>query len=284
MDDPERSAEQLFLRYLDQIEALLRIVARRYSLRGDEPEEFGAWVKLKIVEDDYAVLQKFRGEAKLRTYLTTVFLRLAKDWLIARRGKWRPSAHAHREGLAAVQLETLISYEGRTVDEAVEVVKRNFAARESRAELHRLAEELPQHPVRSHVSLEVMQEPTANLGADRAVAESEREARSAEVSEALTTTLGELDRDDRLLLQMHFGRGMTVASIARLLDEPQRPLYSRLTRLLKTLREGLESRGVGLEEVRQLFGWVDGEIEVDYGIDHSVMEQSTSVPSQGGEA
>ena len=294
MDQAELSAEQLFLRYLDQIESLLMIVARRYALHGDEPEEFGAWVKLKIVEDDYAVLRKFRGEAKLRTYLTTVFVRLAKDWLIARRGKWRPSAHALRAGVSAVQLETLISYEGRTIDEAVEMVKRNFAARESREELRRVAEELPRHPPRSHVSLEAMQEPSSDMAADRGVVETEREARADEVSNALSEVLAELDHEDRTLLEMHYGRGMTVAAIARLLDVLQRPLYSRLARLHRTLRADLESRGVDLDMVRQLFGWVDGEIDVDYGLeddegpeddegldDDAVKPHDASVPMAG---
>ena len=290
MDQAEQSAEQLFLRYLDQIETLLMIVARRYALHGDEPEEFGAWVKLKMVEDDYAVLRKFRGEAQLRTYLTTVFVRLAKDWLIARRGKWRPSALAQREGVSAVQLETLISYEGRTIDEAVEVVKRNFAPRESREELRRVAEELPRHPPRCHVSLEALQEPSGDMGADRGVIESEREERADEVSKALSAALAEVDHEDRNLLELHYGRGMTVASISRLLDTPQRPLYSRLARLHKTLRGGLESRGVDLESVQQVFGWVGGELDVDYGLagsqdddlsDDAVKPHDPSVPIAG---
>ena len=286
MDQADPSAEQLFLRYLDQIESLLMIVARRYALHGDEPEEFGAWVKLKLVEDDYAVLRKFRGEAKLRTYLTTVFVRLMKDWLIARRGKWRPSAQAQRAGVSGVRLESLISYDGRTIDEAIEVVKQNFSARESREELRRVAEELPQHPPRSQVSLEALSEPTGDQAADRGVVESEREAQAHVVSKALSEALADQDPEDRLLLQMHYGRGMTVASIARLLDEPQRPLYSRLTRLHKALRVGLQSRGVDLSSVQQLFGWAEGELDVDYGLDDrigdaAVKPDGPSVPIAG---
>lgn len=285
MDDHEQSAEQLFLRYLDQIEALLRIVARRYSFRGDEPEDFSSWVKLKIIEDDYAVLRKFRGEAQLRTYLTTVFVRLAKDWIIARRGKWRPSARAQRGGVSAVRLETLISFEGRSVEEAIEVVKRNFAAPESRADLQRMAEDLPQHPPRSHVSLEKVGEPSDDQRADGSALDSEREKQSAEVSQALGETLRGMAREDRLILEMHFGRGMTIASIARLLDTPQRPLYSRLTRRLKELRAGLESRGFGIEQVRELFGWAGDEVEVDFSVDlPGTGDESEQTAPDGSEA
>lgn len=280
MADPQQSAEQLFLSYLDLIEKLLRIVARRYALHGDEPEEFEAWVKLKMVEDNYAVLRKFRGEAKLRTYLTSVFVRLAKDWLIAQRGKWRISARARQTSLSAMQLETLISYEGRTMDEAVEVVKRNFGAAESRDELHRLAEELPQHPPRSQVSLETLAEPSSKLSADRRVVEGEMETRSEDVSKALAEALQEMPAGDRLVLEMHYGRGMTVASIARVLKLPQRPMYSRVERLLSNLRAGLESRGVHFEQVQEVFGWVGGELEVDFGVDSEAeLRRANSVKS-----
>ncbi|MDA8020533.1 MAG: sigma-70 family RNA polymerase sigma factor [Thermoanaerobaculia bacterium] len=281
MHEPGQSAEQLFLKNLDQIEALLRIVARRYAMRDDEAEEFGAWVKLKIVESDYAVLRKFRGEAKLRTYLTTVLVRLAKDWLIAQRGKWRVSALAQNSSLSAIQLEKLISYDGRGMDEAVEVLKRNFGASESRTELRRLAEELPRHPPRSQVSLEAIGESPARTRADRDVEESEKRAQAARVARAVSEALAELERDDRLLLQMRFDRGMTVASIARMMDEPQRPLYSRLTRLFGGLREDLEERGVGIEEVRQVLGWIDGELDIDYHVEEDALrDEASSEPAE----
>lgn len=277
MVDRHQSAEELFLRHLDLIEKLLHIVAHRYALHGDEPDEFAAWVKLKMVEDGYAVLRKFRGEAKLRTFLTTVFVRLAKDWLIARRGKWRPSAAARRVGTtAAVQLEKLISYDGRTMEEAVEMVKQNFGARESREELRRLAEELPHHPPRSHVSLETLAEREADTSAESVLVVSETEERAHDVASALNETLTEMPVADRLMLQMHYERGMTIASISRALDVPQRPLYTRLDKLLGRLRDGLESRGVGSEEVRELFGWVDAEVPVNYQVEGSARRDTLS--------
>ena len=158
-----------------------------------------------------------------------------------------------------------------------------------------MAENLPRHPPRSHVSLDALGEPTGDLAADRSVVESEQEAQAEAVSKALSEALAELDHEDRNLLKLHYGRGMKVASIARLLDTPQRPLYSRLARLHKTLRAGLESRGVGLDAVQQIFGWVGGELDVDYGLadrqatvdprDDAVKPREASVPTSGmGEA
>ena len=99
--------------------------------------------KAILIDDDYAVLRKFRGKSLLKTYLSTVIANLFRDHLIRKHGKWRPSAMARRRGREAAQLERLLFRDGLSVTEAVEILKRNAGVEQSREELTTLAAELP---------------------------------------------------------------------------------------------------------------------------------------------
>lgn len=260
----EQSAEDLFRDNVDLVDRVLASTGRRFALRPHEVEEFAGWARLRLIDDDYATLRKFRGEARFSTYLVTVVRRLAKDWIIARRGKWRPSTAARRLGTAAVRLEVLISFDGRTTEEAVETLKRNEGVRASRQELYRLAEELPYHPPRRHYGGEGLERMPADASTDERALDHERESRAEEVEEALARALAGLDDEDRLILQMRFEQDVTVASIARTLGLDQRRLYTRVHRLTGELRRALESDGVDAERVRDLLGWDRLQLEVDY--------------------
>ena len=44
-------------------------------------------MKLKLIENDYAILAKFQGKAKLSTYLTTVIHNMFRDYRIQKWGR-----------------------------------------------------------------------------------------------------------------------------------------------------------------------------------------------------
>jgi len=74
------------------------------------------------------------------------------------------------------------------------------------------------------------------------------ERREAAVAEqrarrALRRAYAALPLDDRRLLYLRFQRQLSVASIATLLDTPAKPLYVRLKRVLRTLRQGMGQPG-----------------------------------------
>ena len=85
----------------------------------DAADEFASWARLRLFEDDCAVLRKFRGESTIRTYLTTVLVHLFLDWRNAQWGRWRPTASARRLGPLAIELERLVLRDGRDYEEAV---------------------------------------------------------------------------------------------------------------------------------------------------------------------
>src|SRR5215472_17913272 len=109
---------ELFLANLQTIEGLVQMVARQQRMTWAEAEEFASIVRLRLIENDYAILRKFRGGSSLRTYLTVVIARQALDYRDACWGRWRPSRAARRLGRTAVTLERLIVRDGFTLDEA----------------------------------------------------------------------------------------------------------------------------------------------------------------------
>ena len=94
--------ETFFLDNLSLIERVIAFVCRKYGLSGADAEDFASASKLKIIEDDYAVLRKFEQKCSLATYLTIVIQRHYLDQMIRERGKWRPSMRARQGGDAAI--------------------------------------------------------------------------------------------------------------------------------------------------------------------------------------
>src|SRR5204863_5871674 len=116
------TAEHTFLEHLPTIERIASSVARRYHLSADESGEFVQVVSVRLLDDDYAIIRKFEGRSKLSTYLTIVIPRLFQQWRTELWGKWRPSAEARRLGDKAITLERLLTRDGYTFSEAVDIL------------------------------------------------------------------------------------------------------------------------------------------------------------------
>src|SRR5262245_34415390 len=114
----DSSLQRQFLNHLTLVDRTAGLLARRSGIHGDDVEDFKSWVRLRLVENDYEVLRRFRGEGTLHTYLTVVIALLARDYRYAHWGRWRPSAAARRLGPLAVRLETLVHRDGRTLSQA----------------------------------------------------------------------------------------------------------------------------------------------------------------------
>ena len=73
------------------IEGIVERVCRRAHVYGADAEDFAATVKLKLVEDDYAVLRNHQGRSSLATYLRIIIERWFADETIRDHGRWHPS-------------------------------------------------------------------------------------------------------------------------------------------------------------------------------------------------
>ena len=87
--------DQLFLDHLPYIDKVAARLCRRYFLRKEEEEDFLSHVKLKLWEDDHAVLRKFQGRCNFKTFLNTVIANLLKDYQNSQLGESGALAPRH---------------------------------------------------------------------------------------------------------------------------------------------------------------------------------------------
>jgi len=257
------SYEDLFLANLGLVDDVVRFVARRHRLTPTDAEEFASQARLKLIENDYAVLRAFKGESTLRTYLVTVLSRLFLDDRTARWGRWRPSAAAKRLGATAVLLERLTVRDGLSGDAAIETARTNHQVPESAAQLRDLLQQLPARVPRRPPGDEIEDLPDSSPGADAEVAASERTAAQGRIHAALERAIAPLEPRERLILKMRFEDGSRVNEIATAIGEDARRLYRVIEKLVARLRESLTSDGVNAPEVLDLLdheGLTEGAI------------------------
>ena len=230
--------EQVFLANLPTIDALVQMVARQQRMSWAEAEEFASIVRLRLIENDYAILRKFRGGSTLRTYLTVVIARQALDYRDACWGRWRPSRAARRLGRTAVTLEKLIVRDGFTLDEAWRAVL-EAAGDQDLQPLRAFAERLRPRVRRHWVSIDDIDE------CQRRSVDPELELmRDPRIAEALARALQTLSPGDSHLLRLRFAEGLSISTIARREGLDQASLYRRVATLLRRLRRELESHGI----------------------------------------
>jgi RNA polymerase sigma factor (sigma-70 family) len=255
-------AADLFQLQLPLIEGVIRFVVRRHRLAAPEAEEFASHVRLKLIDDDYQILRRFRQRSSLRTYLSTVVERLFLDYRIHQWGKWRPSAEARRVGPLAVRLEALLHKDGVPFEQAVEVLLVTECVSATRAEIEALRARLPHRTPRRIVGEEALGDlPISSAVAESAVLAREAAAVAAQTRAALAVALKRLSPQDQIIVRLHFGEGLTIADVARALHVEQKPLYRQLERSLASLRGSLEAQGIRGDVVTQWLG--QGEWDED---------------------
>ncbi|HTE18949.1 MAG TPA: sigma-70 family RNA polymerase sigma factor [Armatimonadota bacterium] len=250
---PERSElEALLTDNLEWVDRVAIRLCRRNGLDPDEVDEFLGEVRLRLVENDYAILRKFRGESAVTTYLTVVVTSLFRDYRVSLWGRWRSSAAAKREGELAIRLEMLVYRDGFRVDQAGEILRAGGHPHVTDADLLQLLKRLPEHATpRVHVGGDPLDQLPDSSGADQAVLADEEGQERHAAEHALGHGVEGLPEDDRRIVRLWM-QGTRVADIARALHMPQKPLYRRLDNIFAALRVQMERAGITREQVRGL--------------------------------
>jgi Sigma-70, region 4 len=118
--------------------------------------------------------------------------------------------------------------------------------------LTRLHDQLPPRPGRPRtqpIGADELVEPTPAPSPEDAALQ--RAAEKA-ITVAVGASLRRLRVQDRTLLRLHFGDGLSVAETARGMGVPQKSLYKRLTGVLKAIRRDLREAGVDRHDVARL--------------------------------
>jgi RNA polymerase sigma factor (sigma-70 family) len=278
------ATNNLYSEHSDTIESVLAYTRRAHRLSADDGDEFSSWARLRLLEDDCAVLKKFRGLSTFKTFLVTVIQRLFLDWRIKEWGKWRPTADARRLGPVAIELERLVLRDHMEFDQAAQTLLSRGTA-ESREECDRVWGGLPRRPARQRTSEQALDAiPSPASSRDPVVAE-EQAASADKARSALAHALPGLTPQEQLIIRLRFQDGVTVARIAQLIGEEQKPLYRRIDQILGRLRATLTSAGVTAEEVRDLLGNPVVELGAVFpamGAGKAKVGPSTSADAGGG--
>jgi RNA polymerase sigma factor (sigma-70 family) len=238
--------EATFLQNLPVIDRATAQVARRHGFMPDDAAELTSWVKLRIIEDNYAPLRKFRGESSISTYLTVVVAMLVRDYCAQKWGRWRPSACARRLGEVATRLETLVHRNGVPLQHAGEMLRTAGLTTFSDLQLSELLGRMPtRRPLRPvEVDAEKLMHLATLNSADSALARREIDEHREQCRRIVEAAINSLSVEDRLIVRLRFWEGLSVADIARGLKIQQKPLYRRLDRLLSELRRALTTAGL----------------------------------------
>lgn len=258
------------------IEELVRFLSRRHRLSGDEREEFTSYAMLKLVENDYGRLRKYRGDSTFRTYLSVVLQRLFLDFRTQKWGKWRPSTTARRLGATAVKLETLLYRDGVDFQEAREMLLARPDTAVNGDDLWELALELPYRERPKRLDEEVLD----NVGAvscEDNIVRRESASMVQHLERSLAQESGRLSAQERVILRMRFDDGKSVPEIAEALELKPKPLYGRIARLLKQLRVALEGSGVSWSELEGVVESRDLSLDLDRVFGGGVNHQRVSV-------
>ena len=242
----------LYTTHAETIESALAHTCRAHRLTPDAADEFASWARLRLFDNEQAILRKFEGRSKLRTFLITVVQRLYLDWRNAEWGKWRPTAEARRHGLTAIELERLVLRDHLTYEEAVQTLGARDIA--TPHECEQVWVQLPRRPRRQRVTENDMAALPATATASQIVDDDESRAEATAMCAALARALATLPPADQLLLQLRYWSGHSVARIAAMTGDEHKGLYRRFDKLANTLRGRLEAEGLSGQAVAMLTG------------------------------
>lgn len=186
----------------------------------------------------------------MTTYLKTVVARLLLDFRSQTWGRWRPSTRARALGADALALERLVHRDGYRLSEAVQILRVSRGDSLSEAEIERLWVQLPERTPKwmtsdvTPIDLLADPHPATDLLSDAEDA--------AAASRALARALEILTPADRMLLQLHFARGVPLVRLARMWDISRATVMRRLGRALTTCRKALLGAGMGSHRLLEL--------------------------------
>ena len=275
-------AEELFLTNLTLIDRAIGYVCHRNRIDRDEGEEFGSYVKFKLIETNYAIIRKFEGRSSFSTYMTTVIQRMFFQYRVQMWGKWRPSAEAKRLGDKGITVERLLTREGFTYGEMVAILTSGSEPAFTVAEIERIYIRLPVRQPRPVLVSGI--ENTENgpfVEAEDALFRGERGEAARHTVEAVDAAMALMDPEDQMILRMRFWAGRKVPDIGRALGLDGKKLYKRIDKLLSQLRLALEGEDIASADVCELLNHSDHELSFAFSVPEGKAEFRHSKPVEG---
>jgi len=246
--------QRLLIDHLDLIDQIVRTTGRRRHLSATEREDFASFVRVRLVDGDYAILRKFQHRSSLWTYLAAVIERLSLDFCAEKWGRWRASAMADRLGPVAVLLERLVTRDGHTIEEAMEIVRTHHEVGLTYSQLRALWDQLPVRMRTTEVGEEAAATVSSSESSEDRVEDEERRKNIKRLQGVLQDAFETLAAQDRVLVALRFDQDLSMVEIAKLTGSSVPTLHRRLDKSVKQLRTALSASGFDPREVLQLIG------------------------------
>ena len=251
--------EEVFLTNLCLIDKAIGYVGHRNRISRDEEEEFGSYVKFKLIESNYAIIRKFEGRSTFSTYMTTVVQRMFFQYRVQMWGKWRPSAQARRLGDKGITLERLLTRDGYTYSEAVAILTTGQPPLFTAEEIEAIYVRLPVRQPRP-VLVSPMDITDGGPSVEPELFSGERAVIARHTAATIDAAIATMGSEDQLILKMRFWNARTIPEIARSLKLDNKKLYKRINKLLAQLKFTLEGAGVNGQEACELLDHPDHEV------------------------
>ena len=246
--------QRLLTDHLDLIDQIVRTTSRRRHLSATERDDFTSFVHVRFIENDYGILRKFQNRSSIWTYLAAVIDRLSLDYCSEKWGRWRPSAMAERLGPVAVVLERLVTRDGHTVEEAIEIVRAHHDVALTHSELRRMWEQLPVRVRNIDVDEAVAEGVAAPETSEANIEDAARRESIERLERALRSAFEGIAAQDRVLIALRFDEDLSIAEISQLTGSSVPTLHRRLDKSVKQLRMALARAGFDPREVVGLIG------------------------------
>jgi RNA polymerase sigma factor for flagellar operon FliA len=252
-------AEEVFLTNLCLIDKAIGYVCHRNRVVRDEEEEFGSYVKFKLIESSYAIIRKFEGRSAFSTYMTTVIQRMFFQYRVQMWGKWRPSAQARRLGDKGITLERLLTRDGYTYSEAVAILTTGQPPVFTVDEIEAMYVRLPIRHARP-VLVAAMEIKDGGPSVEAVLFSGERAVIARHTAATIDTAIATMEAEDQVILRLRFWNARTIPEIARALKLDDKKLYKRINKLLAQLKFTLEDAGVRSNDACELLDHFDHEL------------------------
>ncbi len=246
--------QRLLVDHLPLVDQIVRTTGRRRSLSPGELDDFASFARLRLIENNYAILRKFQSRSSLWTYLSAVIERLSLDYCAEKWGRWRPSAMAERLGPPAVLLERLVSRDGYTLEEALAIIRTNHSLGMTDAALLTIWDQLPPRTRTAEVGEEAAEAVPSPHASDQNVDEAELRTNIERLGRVLRSSLAQCSAQERLLLALRFDRELSMVQIAKLTGSSVPTLHRRLDKAVKLLRASLSRSGLDRRQIVELIG------------------------------
>jgi RNA polymerase sigma factor (sigma-70 family) len=245
--------QRLLLDHLDLIDQIVRKTASHRHLSATEREDFAGFVRVRLIEDNYAILRKFQGRSSWFTYLSAVIERMGFDFCAEMWGRWRPSAMAERLGPAAILLERLVTRDSHSIEEAF-VIVRHHGVDLTDAELRSLWERLPPRVRTTEVSEDAAAGLSGNDSSEVLVEDADRKRAVERLNRGLQDAFLQIAPQDRVTIALHFDQNLSISRIAKLTGSSVPTLHRRLKKSFLQLEAALIRDGFDPRDLSELIG------------------------------